>query len=115
MPNHAEKKLTYKEWLEEADEDIRHIVTGNKATEKYAEVLCRIADALEHQVINATMMLLAAPSPEFPAGRTADLYIGGHLASCSACTMIRKAKPIDVNAIIQAQMSAGMKKKILEG
>lgn len=104
-----EERLTRKEWLETLDDDIRRMATGTQAQQKYEEVLSRIADALEHQVINSTMTLLAAPSKDFPAGRTAPLYISGHLASCGACTMLRKAEPVEVPALLRGALGNASK------
>jgi hypothetical protein len=95
------KKMTYAEFLNLVDEDIRRMASGTEAQDKWIEVTSRIADALEHQVINSTMQLLAAPSKDFPYGRTAPLYINAHLASCGACTMIRKAEPVEASPIMQ--------------
>lgn len=109
------KKMTYAEFLNVVDDDIRRMATGSAAQEKYAEVLSRIADALEHTVVNTTMQLLTAPSEEFPAGRTTDLYISGHLAACDACTMIRKARAVEISPIMRAAMQHANGPKLVGG
>lgn len=109
------KKMTYGEFLNVVDDDIRRMATGSGAQDKWVEVTSRIADALEHLNIMSTLQFLAVPSEEFPAGRKTNLYITGHLASCPSCCMIRKAEPVEVSPIMQAAMRHANGGKIIGG
>ncbi len=68
------------------EELLEQQVVGAK---NYPIVLSRIADALEHQTLPATAMMLAQMG-RAPEG---GVMVRGHLESCPSCQMLKHSKP----------------------
>ena len=70
------------------DETIREMKIGADATAAWSDVTTRIADALEHMVVNQTLAQLAMsgliPDPKEPAPQ--------HRVACPVCRLARTAQ-----------------------